>query len=76
MKDNTFRIEFEPTSVGTYTANVFFADQEIPSSPYKIRVEPSIDVGRVVVQGLEDSESGLFKLHVPFCIFSFSWASL
>jgi filamin len=54
-KDNTFRIEFEPTTVGTYTVNVFFADQEIPSSPYKIRVEPSIDVGRVVVQGLEES---------------------
>jgi filamin len=57
MKDNTFRIEFEPASVGTYTANVFFADQEIPSSPYKIKVEPSIDVGRVVVQGLDDSKS-------------------
>lgn len=53
-KDNTFRIDFEPTTVGTHTANVFFADQEIPSSPYKIHVEPSVDVGRVVVQGLED----------------------
>ena len=55
-QDNTFRIEFEPTTVGTYTANVFFADQEIPSSPYKIRVEPSVDVGKVMVQGLEDSK--------------------
>lgn len=54
-KDNTFRIEFEPTTVGTYTANVFFADQEIPSSPYRIQVEPTIDVGRVMVQGLDDS---------------------
>lgn len=54
-KDNTFRIDFEPTTVGTYTANVFFADQEIPSSPYKIQVEPTIDVGRVMVQGLDDS---------------------
>jgi len=53
-QDNTFRIEFEPTTVGTYTANVFFADQEIPSSPYKIKVEPSVDVGKVSVQGLED----------------------
>ena len=56
-RDNTFRIEFEPTTVGTYTANVFFADQEIPTSPYKIRVEPSVDVGRVMVQGLDDSKS-------------------
>ena len=36
--DNTFRIDFTPTTVGMYTANVFFADQEIPSSPYKIKV--------------------------------------
>lgn len=61
-KDNTFRIDFEPTTVGTYTANVFFADQEIPSSPYKIHVEPSVDVGRVVVQGLEDSKYSLVHL--------------
>lgn len=54
-RDNTFRIEFEPTTVGTYTANVFFADQEIPSSPYRIQVEPTIDVGKVMVQGLNDS---------------------
>jgi len=63
-KDNTFRIEFEPTTVGTYTANVFFADQEIPSSPYRIQVEPTIDVGRVMVQGLDDSMYLLILLQV------------
>ena len=56
-KDNTFRIDFEPTTVGTYSASVFFADQEIPTSPYKIKVEPSIDVSKVQVQGLDDSKS-------------------
>ena len=65
-KDNTFRIEFEPTTVGTYTANVFFVDQEIPSSPYKIKVEPSIDVSRVMVQGLDDSKCVL--VGVVVCI--------
>ena len=55
-KDNTFRIDFEPTTVGTYTACVFFADQEIPSSPYKINVEPSVDVSKVHVQGLDESK--------------------
>ena len=55
-RDNTFRIDFEPTTVGLYTANVFFADQEIPTSPYKVRVEPSIDVRKVKVEGLDPSK--------------------
>ena len=60
-KDNTFKIDFEPKTVGTYTASVFFAEQEIPSSPYRINVDPSIDVGKVHVEGLEDSK---FSSHV------------
>ena len=59
-KDNTFKIDFEPKTVGTYTASVFFAEQEIPSSPYRINVDPSIDVGKVHVEGLEDSK--LFQI--------------
>ena len=55
-KNNKFRIDFEPKSVGTYNARVFFAEHEIPSSPYAIKVEPSIDVSKVQVKGLEDSK--------------------
>ena len=55
-KDDTFRIELEATTVGTYHCAVFFADQEIPSSPYDIIVEPSIDVTKVQVQGLDNSK--------------------
>ena len=52
MKDNTFRIDFEPKTVGPYLCSVFFADQEVPSSPYKINVLPSIDVGKVKVEAV------------------------
>ena len=55
-QDNTFKIDFEPKSVGTYLASIFFADQEIPSSPYNIKVVPSIDVSKVHVEGLEKSK--------------------
>ena len=55
-KDNTFKIDFEPTTVGQYNASVFFAEQEIPSSPYKINVQPSVDVSKVRVEGLQESE--------------------
>ena len=42
--------------MGLYIANVFFADQELPGSPYKIKAEPSIDVKKVKVEGFEPSE--------------------
>ncbi|XP_064632240.1 filamin-A-like isoform X7 [Lineus longissimus] len=58
-KDGTFTIQYEPNSVGTYTTGVFFAEQEIPSSPYKVQVEPHIDVSQVYCDGLQQkSEVG------------------
>lgn len=51
-----FRIEYNPKKVGTYTVNVIFADKEIPSSPYKVKVEPDIDISGVKVSGLEPSK--------------------
>ena len=56
IKDNKFRIDFEPQTVGEYKAVVFFAGQEVPQSPYKIQVKPSVDVSKVQVQGLDDSK--------------------
>ncbi|CAH1784407.1 unnamed protein product [Owenia fusiformis] len=53
--DGTFKIEYEPKTVGTYQASVYFAEQAIPKSPIKINVEPSIDVSKVRVEGLEPS---------------------
>ncbi len=55
-RDNTFKIDFEARSVGMYTCSVFFAEQEIPSSPYKIDVKPSIDIGKIHVENLESSK--------------------
>ena len=57
MKNNTFRIDFTPDTVGLYKASVFFAEQEIPMSPYKINILPSVDVSKVKIQGLDDSKS-------------------
>ncbi|XP_067932451.1 filamin-A-like isoform X2 [Watersipora subatra] len=51
--EGLFRIEYVPETYGTYTVNVLFADQEIPTSPYTVKIEPSIDVSGVKVVGLE-----------------------
>ena len=64
QQDNTFKVEFEPQSVGQFNASVFFADQEIPSSPYRINVQPSVDVSKVQIQGLEDSKYLFLHLHI------------
>lgn len=54
-EDNTFRVEFEPTTVGDYVTNVYFAEKEIPKSPFTIHVLPSIDLSRVKVHGLSNN---------------------
>lgn len=53
-RENMFRIDFVPSSVGTYIAPIYFAEQEIPNSPFKIHVEPNIEVGKIIIQGLDD----------------------
>lgn len=52
-KDGTFTVEYEPTTVGVYTVQVFFAEKEIPTSPIKVKVESSIDLSKVTVKGLD-----------------------
>ena len=61
-----YRIEYEPKSVGWYTANILFADQEIPTSPYKVNVEPNIDVSKIKVNGLEPSKCIYISMSVQY----------
>ena len=53
-QNNTFRVEFEPKTAGNYLCSVFFADQEIPTSPYTIKVEPNIDISKIHVENLDN----------------------
>lgn len=57
-QDGTFTVQYEPKTPGVYTVLVYFANKEVPQSPIKVKVEPSIDVSKVRVVGLEPS-----KLH-------------
>jgi len=54
--DRTYRVEFEATTVGTYSTNVTFAGQRTPSSPYKVTVQPAVDTSKVRVTDLPDSK--------------------
>ena len=56
--DNTFDVAFVPASVGRVTAKIFFADVEIPDSPFTIDVQPRLPVERT--DALHQPDSGLF----------------
>ena len=55
-KDKTYRVEFQTSVVGVCTAAVMYANQPATGSPYKITVEPSVDLSKVQVNGLPDSK--------------------
>lgn len=61
-QDGTFKIEYTPSSPGTYTVSVFFANSEIPKSPIKVNVESSIDLSKVKVVGLDTRKFYFFLL--------------
>ena len=56
-KDKTYRVEFQASVAGLYTAAVMYAAQPATGSPYKITVESAIDLGKVQVKGLPESKS-------------------
>ena len=59
--DGTYRVEFEPTTVGTYNTTVMFAGQPTPASPYKITVQPAVDASKVRVTDLPESK---YRRHI------------
>jgi len=69
-KDKTYRVEFQATVVGIYTATVTYAGQPAIGSPYKITVEAGIDLSKIQVKGLPDSKlpsaSPYSVIHGPF----------
>ncbi|XP_069485638.1 filamin-C isoform X4 [Ambystoma mexicanum] len=49
--NDTFTVKYTPPGAGRYTIMVLFADQEIPISPFKVKVDPSHDANKVKAEG-------------------------
>ncbi|XP_076861287.1 filamin-C isoform X11 [Brachyhypopomus gauderio] len=49
--NDTFTVKYTPPGPGRYTIMVLFADQEIPISPFRIKVDPSHDANKVKAEG-------------------------
>ncbi|XP_077196543.1 filamin-C isoform X2 [Paroedura picta] len=49
--NDTFTVKYTPPGPGHYTIMVLFANQEIPISPFHIKVDPSHDASKVRAEG-------------------------
>ena len=54
--DNTFNVEFVPRVTGHMVARVYYADVEVPGSPFQIKILPHINIGAILVEGLQLSK--------------------
>uniref|UniRef100_A0A8C4S5X4 Filamin C n=1 Tax=Erpetoichthys calabaricus TaxID=27687 RepID=A0A8C4S5X4_ERPCA len=57
--NDTFTVKYTPPGAGRYTIMVLFADQEIPLSPFRIKVDPSHDANKVKAEGPGLSKTGV-----------------
>nr|XP_055048216.1 filamin-C isoform X1 [Misgurnus anguillicaudatus] len=57
--NDTFTVKYTPPGPGRYTIMVLFADKEIPGSPFKVKVEPSHDAGKVRAEGPGLNKTGV-----------------
>ncbi|XP_077400550.1 filamin-C isoform X3 [Vanacampus margaritifer] len=57
--NDTFTVKYTPPAPGQYTIMVLFADQEIPISPFRIKVDPSHDAAKVRAEGPGLNKSGV-----------------
>ncbi|CAL8323139.1 unnamed protein product [Lota lota] len=57
--NDTFTVKYTPPGPGKYTIMVLFADQEIPISPFRIKVDPSHDAAKVRAEGPGLNKTGV-----------------
>ncbi|NWH74854.1 FLNA protein, partial [Piaya cayana] len=67
--DGTHKVNYTPATDGPYTLSVKYADQEVPRSPFKLKVVPGHDASKVRASGPGLSPSGIpASLPVEFTI--------
>ncbi|XP_051516060.1 filamin-A-like [Myxocyprinus asiaticus] len=62
--NDTFTVKYTPPGAGSYTIMVLFADQAIPMTPIRIKVDPSHDASKVKAEGPGLSRTGV-ELNKP-----------
>lgn len=67
--DNTYSIEVTPDLAGTYTTNLTYGGLKVPFTK-KTVISSTVDVSKVQVEGLEQSEYRNFLVYFG-CLISF-----
>uniref|UniRef100_A0A8C5FXD9 Filamin B n=1 Tax=Gadus morhua TaxID=8049 RepID=A0A8C5FXD9_GADMO len=49
--NDTITVKYTPPAAGTVTIKVLFADQVVPQSPFRVKVDPSHDASKVKAEG-------------------------
>ncbi|MEQ2167262.1 hypothetical protein GOODEAATRI_002285, partial [Goodea atripinnis] len=49
--NDTFTVKYVPPAAGRLTVKVLFTDEEVPQSPFMVKVEPSHDASKVKAKG-------------------------
>ncbi|XP_062977412.1 filamin-B isoform X3 [Elgaria multicarinata webbii] len=57
--NDTFTVKYTPPAAGRYTVKVLFAGEEIPTSPFRVKVEPSHDASKVKSEGPGLNKTGV-----------------
>ncbi|XP_072567273.1 filamin-C-like [Paramormyrops kingsleyae] len=57
--NDTFTVKYTPPGPGNYTIMVLFGDQEIPISPFHVKVQPSHDAAKVRAEGPGLNKTGV-----------------
>ncbi|XP_041746793.2 filamin-C-like [Coregonus clupeaformis] len=57
--NDTFTVKYTPLNAGKYTIMVLFAEKEIPISPFRVKVDPSHDAGKVRAEGPGLNKTGV-----------------
>lgn len=54
--DKTYTVDYEPPQSGNYCVTLDYGGLRVPTTPIKFKVEPSVDVSKIKVDGLEPSK--------------------
>ncbi|KAM3849983.1 filamin-B-like, partial [Diretmus argenteus] len=57
--NDTFTVKYVPPAAGTLTVKVLFTDQEVPQSPFRVKVDPSHDATKVKAEGPGLARTGI-----------------
>uniref|UniRef100_UPI003AAB6456 filamin-B-like n=1 Tax=Centroberyx gerrardi TaxID=166262 RepID=UPI003AAB6456 len=57
--NDTFTVKYVPPAAGRLTVKVLFTDQEVPQSPFRVKVDPSHDASKVKAEGPGLAHTGI-----------------